>query len=262
MPGPIITLTTDFGHRDHYVAAMKGVIVTLCPQALLIDISHEIRPQAVRQAGYLLASAARYFPPGTVHLAVVDPGVGTGRRPIAVGTARAIYVGPDNGLFSLVMGREPVQWAVHLTNPRYHLAEVSATFHGRDIFAPAAAHLACGADPHEMGESLPPASLLVTGSLQIYEEGAGPWEARVLHIDRFGNMITDFQVSDPQSRLVVTVAGERIAQLRHTFADVEVGGLVAYVGSSGLLEIAVRQGSAAATLGSGLDSPVHIREAA
>ncbi|MGC9333338.1 MAG: SAM hydrolase/SAM-dependent halogenase family protein [Anaerolineae bacterium] len=262
MPGPIVTLTTDFGCHDHYVAAMKGVILTICPPATIIDIVHQIQPQAIRQAGYLLACAAPYFPPGTVHVAVVDPGVGTERRPIAVGTERGVYVGPDNGLFSLVLEWDPPQWAVHLSNPRYHLAKVSATFHGRDVFAPAGAHLACGADPHEMGEPLTPADLHTEQMLQEYEKGAGPWQACVLHIDRFGNLITGFRVPDPRAELVVTVSGQRIGHLSRTFADVAPGEMVAYVGSSGLLEIAVRQGSAATALGMDLGSPVHIREAA
>jgi S-adenosyl-L-methionine hydrolase (adenosine-forming) len=262
MPGAIVTLTSDFGCRDHYVAAMKGVILTICPPATIIDICHEIQPQAVRQAGYLLASAAPYFPPGTVHVAVVDPGVGTERRPIVVGTERAVYVGPDNGIFSLVLERDPPRWAVHLSNPRYHLAKVSATFHGRDVFAPAAAHLACGTDPHEMGEPLAPSELHTERILQQYEKGAGPWQAHVLHIDRFGNLITGFRVPDPHANLVMTLSGQRIGHLSRTFADVEPGELVAYVGSSGLLEIAVRQGSAATTLGIDLDSAVHIREPA
>lgn len=261
MPGAIVTLTTDFGCRDHYVAAMKGVILSLCPQATVIDISHEVRPQAIRQAGYLLSSADPYFPPGTVHVAIVDPGVGTERRPIAVGTERAVYVGPDNGLFSLVLERDPAQWAVHLTNPRYRLAQVSATFHGRDVFAPAAAHLACGADPLQMGEPLAPSDLHTVQTLRQYEKGAGPWQARVLHVDRFGNLITDFRVPDPGAKLVVTVSGKRIDRLSQTFADVGLGQLVAYVGSSGLLEIAIRQGSATEVLGLDVDSPVHIGEA-
>lgn len=260
MPGPIITLTTDFGRCDHYVATMKGVMLTICCQAALIDISHSVRPQAIRQAAHLLVSAAPFFPPGTVHMAVIDPGVGTERRSIAIGTAHARYVGPDNGVFSLVLERDPVQWAVHLNNPRYHLAEVSATFHGRDIFAPAAAHIACGVDPGQMGESLAPSDLHKLEILKAHEQGAGPWQAYVLHIDRFGNLITNFQVPNPEVNLSVAVGGEHINRLSRTFADVAAGELVAYVGSSGLLEIAVRQGNAAEALGSDLDSPVHVEE--
>ncbi|MFN2292748.1 MAG: S-adenosyl-l-methionine hydroxide adenosyltransferase family protein [Anaerolineae bacterium] len=260
MPAPIITLLTDFGRRDHYVATMKGVMLTICPQAELVDISHDVQPQAIRQAAHLLASAAPFFPPGTVHLAIVDPGVGTERRAIAVGTARACYVGPDNGLFGLVLEREPVQWAVHLNNPEYHLAKVSATFHGRDIFAPAAAHIACGQDPDQMGDALTPFDLHRIEILKAYEPGAGPWQACVLHTDRFGNLITNLQVPDPDADLALTVAGHQIDHLSRTFADVAVGELVAYIGSSGLLEIAVRQGNAAKTLGTDLNSPVHVEE--
>lgn len=260
MPAPIITLLTDFGRRDHYVATMKGVMLTICPPAELVDISHDIRPQAIPQAAYLLSSAAPFFPPGTVHLAVIDPGVGTERRAVAVRTPRACYVGPDNGVFSLVLEQEPVQWAVHLNNPEYHLAEISATFHGRDIFAPVAAHLACGQAPGQMGEPLAPADLHREEILQTHEPGAGPWQAYVLHIDHFGNLITSFRVPDPAAALSLTVSGEQIDQLSRTFADVAPGELVAYVGSSGLLEIAVRQGNAAETLGMDLNSPVRVEE--
>jgi hypothetical protein len=260
MPAPIITLLTDFGRRDPYVAAMKGVILTICPQAELVDISHGVHPQAIRQAAYLLASAAPFFPAGTVHMAVVDPGVGTERRAVAIGTARACYVGPDNGLLSLVLEQAPVQWAVHLNNPEYHLPDVCATFHGRDIFAPAAAHIACGQDPDQMGDSLAPSDLHSMEMLQTYKPGAGPWQAYVLHIDRFGNLITNFRVPDPDAGLAVSVAGHRIDHLGRTFADVAVGELVAYIGSSGLLEIAVRQGNATVALGSDLGDPVDIQE--
>jgi S-adenosyl-L-methionine hydrolase (adenosine-forming) len=182
------------------------------------------------------------------------------RRSIAVGTTRARYVGPDNGVFSLLLEREPVQWAIHLNNPEYHLAEVSATFHGRDVFAPAAAHLACGVDPGQMGDSLAPSDLQRLEILQTPERGTGPWQAYVLHIDRFGNLITNIRVPRSAANLCVTVAGQRINHVSRTFADVAVGEFVAYVGSSGLLEIAVRQGNVAEVLGADLDSPVYVEE--
>ncbi|MGD8795068.1 MAG: SAM-dependent chlorinase/fluorinase, partial [Anaerolineae bacterium] len=168
MSRPLITLTTDFGLADSYVAAMKGVILSICPEATVVDISHEIRPQAVGQAAYVLSTAVAYFPPGTVHLVVVDPGVGTRRRAVAVQTGRALYVAPDNGVLSLALAthprkgvaHDPACTAVHLTAARYHRPEVSATFHGRDLFAPAAAHLACGAGLEEMGQVLSPEDLI------------------------------------------------------------------------------------------------------
>jgi S-adenosyl-L-methionine hydrolase (adenosine-forming) len=250
MPVPVITLTTDFGQADGYVAAVKGVILTICPQATLVDVSHEIRPQAVAQAAYLLLAVAPYFPPGTVHLVVVDPGVGTQRRAVAVETGRAIYVAPDNGVLSLALAGDKARAAVELTEPRYRLAEVSATFHGRDIFAPAAAHLAGGRSLTEMGPSLPVAAL------QSLPPARQP---EVIHVDRFGNLITNYRVPAGETRLAVTVGGARLEGLVRTFADVEPGALLAYRGSSGYLEIAVREGSAAQALGLGSGAAVKVQ---
>jgi S-adenosyl-L-methionine hydrolase (adenosine-forming) len=250
MPVPVITLTTDFGQADGYVAAMKGVILTICPQAAIVDVSHEIRPQAVAGAAYVLSAAASYFPPGTVHVAVVDPGVGTERRAVAVETGRAVYVGPDNGVLSLALARDEARAAVELRETRYRLPEVSATFHGRDIFAPAAAHLACGRSLAEMGPALPVADLQGLPPLQ---------QPEVIHVDRFGNLVTSYRVPSGETRLAVTVGGLRLAGLARTFADVQPGELLAYAGSSGYLEIAVRDGSAAGVLGIGAGAPVAVQ---
>jgi len=245
----VITLTTDFGQEDGYVAAMKGVILTICPQATLVDVSHEVRPHAIRQAAYLLSTVVAYFPPGTVHLAVVYPGVGTGRRAIAVETGRAAYVAPDNGVLGLALAGDEVRSAVELSAARYRLPEVSATFHGRDLFAPAAAHLACGRSLAELGPALALADLQALPATR---------QPEVLHVDRFGNLITSYRVPAGQARLAVTVGGVRLVGLARTFADVEPGELLAYVGSSGYLEIAVREGSAARELGAGAGAPVHV----
>ena len=258
MSQPIITLTTDFGQADSYVGAMKGVILTICPEAALVDISHEIRPQSVQQAAYVLSTATPYFPAGTVHLVVVDPGVGTERRPVVVQTERALYVVPDNGVLDLVLNREPARRVIHLTEPRYRLAQVSATFHGRDIFAPAAAHLACGTDPDQMGEPISPAelvSLTLQGPQPLPD---GPGKGTILHVDHFGNLITDLKPAKAGSSLSVTVGERRIEALSHTFGDVAEGELVAYVGSSGHLEIAIRGGNAAQALGMDVGDAVRI----
>ncbi len=155
----IITLTTDFGLSDGYVGAMKGVILGIAPAAHLVDLSHEIAPQDVRQAAHVLADAVPYFPAGTVHLAVVDPGVGSARRPLLITTPRAAFVGPDNGLFTFILGTAKTQaWA--LDQPGYWLPEISRTFHGRDIFAPVAAHLACGVPPEMLGSPITDAAPL------------------------------------------------------------------------------------------------------
>jgi S-adenosylmethionine hydrolase len=271
MSRPLIALTTDFGLVDGYVGTMKGVILGICPEVTLVDISHEIRPQAVQQAAYVLSMATPYFPPGTVHLVVVDPGVGSERRPIVVQSERATYVAPDNGALSLVLSQERACLAIHIriTESRYRLPLISATFHGRDIFAPVAAHLACGVEPHEMGDPLPLSDLVVLPSLQPKRQPDGTWRGEVLHIDRFGNLITNCRVPIPpgiaSGALVpelqpsIRVGGEQIVGLSHTYADVEPGELVSYVGSSGYLEIAIREGNAAARLGVDVGDPVQIK---
>ncbi len=258
MSRPIITLTTDFGQTDSYVGTMKGVILSLCPAVSLVDICHEIRPQAVRQAAYVLSAAVPYFPPGTIHLVVVDPAVGTERRPIVVQTSRALYVAPDNGVLSLVLQQEPAQLAVHLTERRYRLPQVSATFQGRDLFAPAAAHLACGTACDQMGDTIPVADLTTAAGLEPRRQTDGSWLGEVLHVDHFGNLITNVQVSDLQASLTVSVGRHRIERLSRTFAQVAPGQIVAYVGSSGYLEIAVREGNAAHTLGMAVGDPIRV----
>lgn len=256
MSRPVITLTTDFGQADAYAGTMKGVILGICPDAALVDLSHEIRPQAVRQAAYVLSTAVPYFPPGVVHLVVVDPGVGSERRPVAVQTERATYVAPDNGVLTLALAQGPPRVAVHLTDPRFHLPQVSATFHGRDIFAPAAAHLACGLEICDMGEPFSPSQLVVLPTIEPKQQPDGTWQAEILHIDRFGNLITNYQCATSSLQLTVCVGGERIRGLRDTFADVAPGELVAYRGSSGYLEIAIREGSAATGLGLHVGDPI------
>ncbi len=260
MSQPVITLTTDFGQADGYVGAMKGVMLSICPDSVLVDISHEIWPQAVEQAAYVLSTAVPYCPPGAVHLVVVDPGVGSQRRPIAVRTERAAYVGPDNGVLSLALAQDPALEAVRLTGSRYRLPSVSATFHGRDIFAPAAAHLACGAPLNEMGEAIDLSDLVGLPSPEP-EPQRGGWKAKILHVDRFGNLITNFRLQ-PQQRGLGVNAGERwIDQVSRTFSDVDPGELLAYEGSSGYLEIAAREENAAELLSLDVGDTVQIEGA-
>lgn len=258
MSRPVITLTTDFGQTDGYVGAMKGVILSICPEAVLVDISHQIRPQAVQQAAYVLSTAAAYFPPGTVHLVVVDPGVGSERRAVAVQTARSTYVSPDNGVLSRALTQDPARQAVHLIESNYRLAPVSATFHGRDIFAPAAAHLACGTALDDMGETLPVSELVEQPVQAPQPQPGGGWRCEILHVDRFGNLITNFRLQSHQRGLKVGVGGRWIEQICRTFADVDPGELLAYAGSSGYLEIAVREENAADTLSLNAGDPVQI----
>lgn len=272
---PIITLTTDFGLEDGYVGAMKGVILAINPDAAIVDLSHQIAPQNVRQAAYVLAAAYPHFPPGTIHMIVVDPGVGSKRRAIALETPTARFVAPDNGVLSYILaelgsddeisgfkgtplhrGREnssddsrlipPGCRAVHLNNPRYWLAEVSSTFHGRDIFAPVAAHLSLGVPLKELGERIEEVVLFPIPRPGLRAEGR--LVGHVIHIDHFGNLITDIKGQSPHSGSIIEVKGREIQGVNRTYADVGEGQLLALIGSSGHLELSVRGGSAAQEL--------------
>ncbi len=269
----VISLTTDFGLADGYVGTMKGVILSICPEVTLVDISHEIRPQAIEQAAYVLSTATPYFPPGSVHLVVVDPGVGGARRPIAVQAERGTYVAPDNGVLTLALDRDPPRQAVHLTRTEFHLPAASATFHGRDVFAPTAAHLACGTAAGDLGDPIPVSEIAFLPPSQPVRQAGGTWLCQVLHIDHFGNLVTNFRIPAKGAtapdrleslsygeRLTVAIAGVQIAGLHRTFSDVEIGEWVAYVGSSGRLEIGVRNGNAAHRLGAQIGEPVVVRE--
>lgn len=248
--GPIITLLTDFGMEDGYVASMKGVILGICPGASLVDVSHEIPPQDVRAGAYVLSTAYSHFPGGTVHLAVVDPGVGSGRRALAVKAAGQYFVGPDNGLFALVL-RECSGWSARsLENSAYWRPEVSTTFHGRDVFAPVAAHLAAGLAMEALG---PPAEVLLPPWNAVSRKG-NRFEGEVLHIDRFGNIISNVKKEEMRGvaaagELTVMLGEHRIHRFVDTYAQVEPGRLLLLYGSAGYLEVAMNQGSAAAALG-------------
>jgi S-adenosylmethionine hydrolase len=272
---PLITLTTDFGTADGYVGTMKGVILGIAPKARLVDLSHEVASQNVRQAAFVLLAAYPFFPAHTIHLVVVDPGVGSARRAIALRTPAGTFVGPDNGVFSYMMAREPVEALVELADPCYRLPCVSHTFHGRDIFAPAAAHMAAGVPIANLG---PIVSAPITLPLPRLEVAATSIVGQVLHIDHFGNVVTsigrlrwgdDDLLLEPafgkaKGRVVavnarVEVAGQEIAGVHRAYARVAPGEALALVGSSGYLEIAVREGSAARALGVRPDDEVVLR---
>lgn len=244
--GRIITLLTDFGLDDAYVGTMRGVILNINPHATIVDLCHQVRPQDIAAAAFLLGSSYRYFPAGTVHLAVVDPGVGSGRRAVAVETPRYLFVGPDNGVLSYVLAEEASFKAVSLTQPRYWLPRVSRTFHGRDIFAPVAAHLSLGVPLAELGEAI---DELVTWPVPHPEKQAdGSLRAHIIYIDRFGNLITDAKEEDlPSQQIAVEVAGHIIEGLSPSYAAGSP--ILALIGSTGRLEIAVREGNAAQHLG-------------
>lgn len=261
MPG-LITLTTDFGLRDPFVGIMKGVVLSICPSARLVDLTHEIPPQDVLAGGLALEAAVPFFPSGTVHLGVVDPGVGTARRAIAIRAGGTYLVGPDNGLFTFAL--EGHGWsAVSLAAPEYRLAEVSRTFHGRDIFAPAAAYLASGVPLERLGPPVSdPARLRLPGCR--LEDGGLVGE--VLDADRFGNLLT----SIPAARLVdvpgvgevwLEVAGRHLPGPVNAYDEGRDGEPAVIVGSTGRLEIFVRAGSARDHLGARRGTIVRVTRA-
>lgn len=253
----IITLTTDFGTADGYVGVMKGVILGIAPTVQLVDLSHEIVAQDVRGAEFVLSNTAPFFPMGTIHLAVVDPGVGSQRRPLLITTPRASYVGPDNGLFSFALAEADAA-AFELDRPEFWLLSVSRTFHGRDIFAPVAAHLARGVPPRELGSPISDPVRLPLVAPQRRVDGLVT--GHVVCVDHFGNLITDVPGEwVDEGRWGAEIAGRRIDQLGTTYADAATGELLILVSSAGALEIALRDGNAAALLGVGVGEPVILR---
>jgi S-adenosylmethionine hydrolase len=245
----IITLTTDFGLADAYVAAMKGVILTINPEAKIVDICHNIKPQNVSGAAFVLSTAYRYFPRKTIHVVVVDPGVGTERRAIILRTPAADFVAPDNGVLSYVMPDHseirPRREMVAITNQRFWRSPVSATFHGRDIFAPVAAHLSLGASLADFGEKITSLKTLPLPRPQRSKDGS--LIGHIIHVDSFGNLITDVRQDDlPRGEVTIEAGGKTISGLSRTYAGGK--GLLALIGSGGYLEVALREGSAGAFL--------------
>ena len=260
---PLITLLTDFGTRDAYVASMKGVILSLNPEATLIDLSHEVPPQDIRAGALLLAAAAPFFPPETIHLAVVDPGVGGGRRALAARCQGCYWVGPDNGLFHFVFSEIPDLVPVSLENPAYFRPQVSATFHGRDIFAPVAAHLSLGVPLDRFGPRLTDPILL-----DLPQPVFTPTviNGEIISVDRFGNLISNIRFAQLSAWLEGTglrlQAGPlTLTGLARTYAEVASGEFLALEGSHGFLEIACARDSAARRLGAGVGLAVEIRKA-
>ncbi len=275
---PVITLTTDFGTSDPYVGVMKGVILGINPRASIVDIGHQVQPQSIQEGAFIIGTSHRFFPKGTIHVVVVDPGVGTSRSALLLVTPLAYFLAPDNGVLSYILQEgfclepkaaahvlakgqgdsgAPVQWegsqvgvhpgyrAYHLTNPEFWLHPVSATFHGRDIFAPVAAHLSLGVPAHRLGvetrhlTSLPHRLPRRDGDMLIGE---------VVHVDHFGNLITNIPASllPQQGTVTIEVKGRRIVGLSRSYA--EGVWLLAIVGSHGNLEVSVRDGNAAQML--------------
>jgi len=255
----IITLTTDFGQRDSYVAEMKAAILAVLRDVVLVDVTHEIVPYDITEGALALEAAARVFPPGTIHVAVVDPGVGTDRRAIAVAARGQVFIGPDNGLFTPVLD-EPGWEAYELRATELRRARVSRTFHGRDVFAPTAAHVAAGMELARLG---PPVLDPTRLRWPEVRELAGTVAGAVVHVDRFGNLVTSIHadaVAALGDSATIRVGGRRVP-LVGTYGDLAPGGAGALVSSQDRLEIAVREGSAAAQLRAERGTPVLVTRA-
>ena len=272
---PVITLTTDFGTGDAYVASMKGVILVLNPKAVIVDICHTIEPQNVLQAAFILSTAYQYFPKGTLHLAVVDPGVGSQRKALILKTPTALFVAPDNGLLSYVIDEldkttaKPVRnlafkpqlrklprglEAVNITNAEFWRHPVSSTFHGRDILAPVAAHLSLGMPLPKFGDRL---SQVQAFSIPRPHKDGSKLTGCVLHVDGFGNLVTNIRSSDlPAGKVTVAVGKHRIKGITQFYAESK--GLAAIIGSSGYLEISLKDGNAAEFLGAKVGHEVKV----
>jgi S-adenosylmethionine hydrolase len=274
----MIGLLTDFGTVDAYVGVMKGVILGISPYVQVVDITHAIQPQNVRQAAFTLMNAYRYFPAGTIFVVVVDPGVGSERRPIGAIAGDYSFVAPDNGVLSYTLAEIGNYRAVALTNPEYQLAVLSHTFHGRDIFAPAAAHLAAGVPLETFGD--PVDDLIFLPSPMLRVEGK-QIEGEVVHVDHFGNIVTSIgqmrwvmperltltprfgesggAVPVPSAETSVLAGGQTITGIHHAYSEVARGQLLAMIGSNGYLEIAVNQGNAASWLDVSIGDGVTVR---
>ena len=260
-PHPLITLLTDFGTRDAYVASMKGVIFSLNPQAVVVDLSHDVPRHDIQAGALILAAAAPYFPPGTIHLAVVDPGVGGPRRGLAAHCRGHFWVGPDNGLFHLIFRQAPPVSIISLENPAYFHFPISPTFHGRDIFAPVAAHLSLGVDLSRFGPS-------ITDPVYLHwpEPSFGPEAIRgeIIYVDQFGNLISNVRAAELSNwrgghEITLKAGPLTIQGLARTYTGVAAGKFLALVGSHGFLEIACAMGNAARQLNAGVGWPLEIR---
>lgn len=254
MTPPIITFTSDFGTREYYVGAVKGVILDICPQARVIDLSHDINSHDILEGAFTLACAYRYYPPRTIHLVVVDPGVGSARRGLAVRTARHFFVAPDNGILSLVWSRDPAEQVVSLETERFFHHPVSPTFHGRDIFGPAAAWLARGVAVEELGPVISDYVRLPAPAV----EAVGPkrLQGMVLHVDKFGNIITNITPADVErelrhrpEHLSFQIGKWRVRKQVRFYSEGSEQEPFSLVGSSGYYEVALLQRPAAQVLG-------------
>ena len=263
MSNPIITLTTDYGTNDHLVGVLKGVILKINPDVQIVDITHGVTPFDLLDGATAIANAYPYFPPRTIHVVVVDPGVGTDRRPLLVSGQNQYFIAPDNGVLSGVFDKEQNFLVRHLTAEHYFLHPVSRTFHGRDVFAAVAGWLSKNWQPGSMGEEITDFKRF---ALPRPKEADGLLKGVVLKVDSFGNLITNFRGEDlpegaiDKGEIKLQVGTHTVGKLVPTFAHGAAGEAIAYVGSSGYLEIAVNKGSASKTLGLGRGTPVLLNK--
>lgn len=252
----IIVLLTDFGSRDHFVAAMKGVILSINPETTIVDITHETAPQDIREASFTLRACYRNFPAGTIFVTVVDPGVGSSRRPIIAKAEGYYFIAPDNGILSFVPDDAEVR---EITNENIRMPVVSKTFHGRDIFAPAAAHLSLGKDMTDFGPKVTDPNVVPESLPQKTADGIA---GEVIHIDRFGNLVTNLTTDQLPGSFDLEISGRTINILRNTYSEAVDGELFLIEGSAGFLEISVREASAADLLGISKCERIFVREQA
>ena len=246
----IITLVTDFGTEDSYVGAMKGVILSINPEVNIVDISHQIPPQDILSGAFVLSQVVPFFPSGTIHIAVVDPGVGGKRRPVLIETERHFFVGPDNGIFSLALQREKIKQKIHLTNKHYFLGNISSTFHGRDIFSPVGAYLSQGIDPALFGKRIQSIKNLEVKKPLVRN---GKIAGQIIHVDRFGNLITNIDEGllkkvFKNKSFEIIVGNSNIKKFVRSYSYAKEDVPIGLIGSSGLLEIAIRDKNASIEL--------------
>jgi S-adenosylmethionine hydrolase len=251
----IVVLLTDFGVSDQYVASMKGVILSLAPRAVIVDLSHSISPQNITQAAFLLWSSHSYFPKETIFVCVVDPGVGTSRQVLCVDTGRFKFLAPDNGVLKYVLSAYETSKVNVVTNTRYFQKDVSRTFHGRDIFAPVAAHMLQGIPPRKLGPGVTP-NYGKEEFIQVKNTRRKMYQGTVLHIDRFGNIITNFSCRMLPERAVLAIGRKSIRQSFATYGDAATKAPFMIIGSSGLIELSVHNGNAARIVRARLGQPI------
>ena len=262
----IITLLTDFGTKDEYVGLMKGVVLSINPTAAIVDISHQIDPQDIVQAAFAIQAAYRYFPAGTVHLLVVDPGVGTDRALLALEMENQFFIAPDNGAMTLLLNQNNATCLVRLTNSDFFLDSVSQTFHGRDIIAPVGAHLSRGVDLRQLGDELTSADAVRLENIHPRISDAGEIAGTIVAVDHFGNLITNidsqmlqrFVQNVAEDKIRVRIGSHTIRGISRTYENVRRGTALGLIGSRGFLEVAVNQGHAARELNAGKGDAVRV----